>query len=53
VEDSVVDGLVKRMTIYRWVLLLSAVASVVGVMAWQFSVINEMRGVMQLYYSSR
>lgn len=53
VEESIIEDLVKRMTIYRWVLLLGAVACVVGVMAWQFSVINEMRGVMNLYYSSR
>lgn len=53
VEGSIVDDLVKRMTVYRWVLLLGAVACVVGVMGWQFSVINEMRGVMNLYYSSK
>jgi len=53
VEESIIEELVKRMTVYRWALLLSAVACVVGVMAWQFSVINEMRGVMNLYYSSK
>lgn len=53
VEESIVEDLIKRMTIYRWVLLLTAVGCVVGVMSWQFSVINEMRGVMNLYYSSR
>jgi type II secretory pathway component PulF len=53
VEESIVGELVQRMTIYRWVLLLGAVMCVVGVMGWQFSIINEMRGVMNLYYSSK
>lgn len=53
VENTILDSIIKRMTIYRWILLLSGVACVVSVMAWQFSVIYEMKGVMMNYYSSK
>jgi type II secretory pathway component PulF len=53
VEESIIDALVKRMTVYRWLMLLGAMCAVIAVMAWQFSVINEMRSVMQSYYSSK
>lgn len=53
VEESIIDALVKRMTVYRWLMLLGAMCAVISVMAWQFSVINEMRSVMQSYYSSK
>lgn len=53
VESTVLDDVLLRMTIYRWVLLLAGVATVLGVFAWQFSVIYEMKGVMQTYFSSK
>jgi type II secretory pathway component PulF len=53
VEGALVTQLVKRMAVYRWVLLLIGISSVIGIMAWQFSVIYEMKGVMQLYYSTK
>ena len=53
VEAVIVDELVKRMTVYRWTLLLVGVGTVIAIMAWQFSVIYEMKGVMQTFYSSK
>lgn len=53
VESAIVEDLVKRMTVYRWSLLFVGLICVITIMAWQFSVINEMKGAMQLYYSSR
>jgi hypothetical protein len=53
VESNILDGIIKRMTVYRWVMLLAGVFCVVGVMGWQFSIIYEMKGVMQNYYSSK
>lgn len=53
VESNILQGIIKRMTIYRWVMLLSGVMCVIGVMGWQFSIIYEMKGVMQNYYSSK
>jgi type II secretory pathway component PulF len=53
VESTILDGIIKRMTVYRWVMLLAGVFCVVGVMGWQFSIIYEMKGVMQNFYSSK
>ena len=53
VESNILGGIIKRMTIYRWVMLLAGVLCVVGVMGWQFSIIYEMKGVMQNYYSTK
>lgn len=53
VESKILNQIIKRMTIYRWVLLLSGVACVVGVVMWQTGVIYEMKGVVANYYSSR
>jgi len=53
VESTVLDDVLLRMTIYRWVLLLAGVATVLGVFGWQFSVIYEMKGVMQTYFTSK
>jgi type II secretory pathway component PulF len=53
VEGAVVKSLVKRITVYRWALLFVGLMCVIGVMGWQFAVMNEMKGAMQLYYSSK
>ena len=53
VENTILDAIISNMTIYRWAMLLTGVACVVGIMAWQFSVIYEMKSVMTNYYSSR
>lgn len=53
VETNILDGLIKRMTVYRVILLLAGVLTVVSVMGWQFGVIYEMKGVMSNYYSSK
>ena len=53
VEENVVEQIVRNMTIYRWILLLTGVVVVVSIIGWQFAVIYEMKGVMLNYYSSR
>lgn len=53
VESTVVAGVLTRMAVYRWAILMLGVAAVVFVMGWQFSVIYEMKGVMSTYFSSR
>lgn len=53
VEAVIVTDLVAKMTVYRWVLLMLGVGTVIAIMAWQFSVIYEMKGVMQTFYSSK
>lgn len=52
-EATVLEKVIKRMTIYRYVLFLAGIAYVVGVMGTQFSVIYEMKGVMLDCDSSR
>lgn len=53
VEQSVVQSIVTRMQIYRWMLLSVGLVCMLGVVAWQFSVIDEMRGAMLNWYSSK
>ena len=53
VEGSILKSIIKSLTVYRWILLLTGVVCVIAVMGWQFSVIYEMKGVMTNYYSSR
>ncbi|KWT65011.1 MULTISPECIES: hypothetical protein [unclassified Variovorax] len=53
VEKTMLARILKRMAVYRWVMLISAVCCVVGVMATQFGVIYEMKGVMSAYYSTK
>jgi type II secretory pathway component PulF len=53
VENTILTNIIKRMAVYRWVLLLGAMLVVLIVIGWQFSVMYEMKGVMMNYYSSR
>ena len=53
VESTIIDKIIKNMGIYRWGLLIFGVACVVGIIAWQFSVIYEMKNVMSTFYSSK
>jgi type II secretory pathway component PulF len=53
VEGSVVEGVLTRLQVYRWAMLLVAVLTVVGVVAWTLAVPYEMKGVMTLYFTSR
>lgn len=53
VQNTMMDSIVARMTVYRWILLLSGVILVVVMISWQMSVIYEMKGVMMNYYSSK
>ncbi|MEJ8837673.1 hypothetical protein [Ramlibacter sp. AN1133] len=53
VEKTILDGLIKRLTVYRWALLMLAVISVAGVVGWMVAIPYEMKGVMQMYFSSR
>ena len=53
VEKTMLQRILKRMAVYRWVMLIAAVICVISVMAMQFGVIYEMKGVMSTYYSTR
>ncbi|WP_298706140.1 hypothetical protein [uncultured Variovorax sp.] len=53
VEESMLKRLLKRLTIYRWAMLLAGVACVLCVMAYQAGVIYEMKNTMTNFYSSR
>ena len=53
VENKILGNIIKTMSIFRWVLLLTAVCMVVGMVGWQLSVIYEMGGVTQNFYTSR
>jgi len=53
VEKTLLQKILKRMAVYRWVILGCAVCCVIGVMATQFGVIYEMKGVMSNYYSAK
>jgi type II secretory pathway component PulF len=53
VENSILDGVLGRMVFYRWILLLLAVLTVVGVVGWMLAIPYEMKGVMQSYFTSR
>lgn len=53
VEQNMLQGLIRRLTIYRWAMLLAGVGCVLAVMAFQFGVIYEMKNTMTNFYSSR
>jgi hypothetical protein len=52
VEGTLLKTIVKRMTFYRWLLLMSSLAVALGIFGWQFQVIYEMRGAMSSYLAS-
>lgn len=52
VEESLMESLIKRMTFYRWLMLLGALVVTLAMFAWQFQVIYEMRGAMSSYLAS-
>lgn len=53
VESEVLGQVLKRMSVYKWVMLVIGVLAVLSVMGMQISVIFEMKGVMMNYYSSK
>lgn len=53
VEGTVVGDVLMRLQIYRWLLLMVAVLTVIGVVGWTLAVPYEMKGVMQTYFTSR
>jgi len=53
VESSMLTRLLKRLSVYRWAMLITGVGCVLAVMAFQFGVIYEMKNTMTNYYSSR
>ncbi|MBS0454179.1 MAG: hypothetical protein JSS14_22995 [Proteobacteria bacterium] len=53
VENTLLKRILKRMFVYRWILLLCAVCLVIGVMSAQFGVIHEMNGVMSAFYATK
>jgi hypothetical protein len=52
VEANILASIIKRMTMYRWGLLLVSLVITLGIFAWQFQVIYEMRGAMSNYLAS-
>jgi hypothetical protein len=52
VESTVLASIIVRMTVYRWVLLGLALASVLAMFAWNFSVIYEMRDAMKVFLNT-
>lgn len=53
VESTILDGVLLRMTVYRWVLLGIGLATVVTIVGWQGAVIYEMKSTMQTYFTSQ
>lgn len=52
VETAILAKIVKQMTVYRWVLLISALLIALAMFVWQFQVIYEMRGAMSTYLAT-
>lgn len=52
IESRLLGQIIKRMTTYRWVMLLSAVGMVLAMFSWLFGVIFEMRGAMSAYLAT-
>jgi hypothetical protein len=52
-ERHVVARIARRAALLRWALLLACVAAAISLVFWHFAVVNEMRGAMTNYYSSR
>ena len=53
VESTIMNSIIGKLNVYKWVILIFGVMSVIGVMGWQFSVIYEMKGVMNNYFANR
>lgn len=53
VEIRSLKDVARKASSARWVMLVFAVATLFFIMSWHFSVINEMRGALTNYYSSR
>lgn len=53
VENTVIKGIVSKLNVFRVVLFLVAILSVIVIMGWQSAVMFEMKGVMLNYFSSR
>ncbi len=52
-ESRSVQAVARRAELARWVMLLGAVAALLGIVFWHFGVVNEMRAAMTNYYSNR
>jgi type II secretory pathway component PulF len=52
VESYMLKSIVKKMNIYRWVMLMSSLIVVLFMMSWQFAVIYGMRGAMSNFMSN-
>lgn len=53
IEEALIEEVLMRLKIYRAVLLLIGIVVMAGVAAWVPSVLYEMKGVMQTYFTSR
>lgn len=52
VEVNILASIIKKMTFYRWSLLISALIVTLTMFVWQFKVIYEMRGAMSNFLAS-
>lgn len=52
VESNILEGIIKKMTTYRWLMLVASIAVGIGMFGWQFGVIYEMRGAMGSYLAT-
>lgn len=52
VESTVLEQIMRRLNIYRWVLLILALLAGLAMFSWQFRVIYEMKGAMATYLAS-
>ena len=52
VETNILTSILKRMTVYRWVLLSAALVIGLAMFVWQYGVLYEMRGAMNTYMTS-
>ena len=52
IESRLLVNIIKRMTVYRWALLITAVVMVMIMFSWLFGVIFEMRGAMSAFLAT-
>ena len=52
VETNLLASIVKRLTFYRWLLLLVGIVTVTAMVGWQFKVLHEMGGAMKSYLAT-
>jgi phosphate/sulfate permease len=52
VEGRLLVSIKRQATLLRWLLLLSAVGTLIGLALWHYAVIDELRRAMTQFYAS-